>query len=134
MQGKIEKLISQYLKKGNESTLHNLRKRCREYISFLEKEGKYDENCLKLMKLSSKVRTLDVLIKICPKYKKILMKKRESKNKRLILFLREFSFNLKTISKQVSLNCKNLINKSFFKFSDKELHKLRLEIKKCRYV
>jgi len=134
----MERLINEYLKTNDPEVLHKLRIEARRLLSLLETEGKTDIGLKELLKKSSKVRDIDVLLKICKKkkVKKYLIKKREKLNKKLILFLKNFYSKIIEIQKkEISLNnCIKVICTSFLNKNDKKLHKIRLKIKKCRYT
>jgi len=138
----MEKLIKKYLKKDDPDILHDLRVKARKKLSLLAVENKTDLSLEKLLKKSSKLRDTDVLIKICKKrkIKKFLQEKHNKLRKKFLEFLINFSNTSIPIQKQKENNsvniekCKKILNESFIEKNDKELHSIRLEVKKCRYT
>ncbi|AZV46711.1 hypothetical protein C3L23_05320 [Nautilia sp. PV-1] len=135
----MERIIKKYIKKQNEKNLHNLRIECRKKLSFLLKDGLSDEGCEKILKKSSKLRDTDVMLKICKSKKifKILKKRRKKLNKKFLKVLKTVKFNEIKAEKPVKTDldtCKEILKKSFLIKNDKQLHKLRLKIKACRYT
>ncbi|ACM92175.1 hypothetical protein NAMH_1042 [Nautilia profundicola AmH] len=135
----MERLIKKYIKKQNAKTLHDLRIECRRKISLLQKDGFSDEGCEKILNASSKLRDTDVLLKICKnkKIKKFLKKRRKKLNKKFLKFLKQIEFKKIPAKEKIKIDlisCKKLLEKTFLNKNDKELHRLRLKIKACRYT
>jgi len=134
----MERLIKQYIKKDDPEILHDLRISARKMLSRLETEGKSDESLKKLLKKSSKLRDTDVLSTICKnkKAKKYLKKKHKKLRRKFIEFLKNFSLKTTTFSQKPTkyIDCGKILKESFLEKDDKELHKIRLQIKKCRYT
>lgn len=136
----MEKLIKKYIKKDDPEILHDLRVESRRKLSKLALEGKTDLGLKALLKNSSKLRDTDVLIDICKskKVKKYLKQKHKKLRKKIIKFLK--NFESKIIKKdekkdEISIQkCKKILNESFLNKDDKNLHKIRIEVKKCRYT
>jgi len=136
---KIKKLIKLYFKHRDSEELHKLRVEARRELAKLEKVGKVDENLKKILKLSSAVRDADVLLEKCSnkKVQNYLIKKRKKAEKKLLKFLHQFNPDrreIKETEKNFSYKeCQEACKKKFLQLSDKELHKTRIVIKKCRY-
>jgi len=136
----MEKLIKKYIKKDDAETLHKLRVASRKKLSQLALEGKVDLGLKELLKNSSKLRDSDVMIKICKKkkIKKYLKKKHKKLRKKFILFLQNFESQIvedKEKKEEISIEkCKKILKDSFLDKDDKTLHKIRIEVKKCRYT
>jgi len=135
----LKKLIEKYGKKDSPKILHNLRVAARKELSRLEKEGKSDLGLKAILKNSSKLRDTDVLIDICKsrKIRKFLKNKHEKLRKKFLKFLDNFKSEIVDIEaeKKVSLeNCIKLLSESFLDKADKTLHKIRIEVKRCRYT
>jgi len=135
----VERAVKKYLKKQTPKRLHKLRIKCRKKISLLQKDALTDKGCEEILKLSSRLRDTDVLIKICKseKIKKLLKKKRKKLNKKFIKKLKKIKFKTTPVQNSETLDlleCKKLLKKSFIPLSDKELHNIRLKIKICRYT
>jgi CHAD domain-containing protein len=136
---KMQKLIKKYIKNPKPSVLHKIRIKARKKLSVLEKNSKTDLALKELLKKSSKLRDTDVLLKICDnkKIKKILKQKRKKYLEKFIKYLKKFEEGKIIPLEKQSFDfeyCKNLLKKTFLDKSDKELHELRIEIKKCRYT
>ena len=134
----MEKLIKKYIKKDNPDILHDLRIFARKRLSLLERENKTDKALKELLKRSSKLRDTDVLLEICKnkKAKKHLKKKHKKLRKEFLKFLKNFSPKIGEISQKSAFDgrCGEILKKSFLDKNEKELHKIRIEIKKCRYT
>ncbi len=137
----MEKLIKRYIKKDDPETLHDLRVYARKVLSNLEKEGKIDLGLKELLKKSSKLRDTDVLLEICKnkKAKKYLKQKHKKLRKKFLKWLKDFKSLVITLEpqkhKEISLKkCKEILSESFLNKDEKSLHKIRIEIKKCRYT
>ncbi len=136
----MEKLIQKYIKNDNPDTLHDLRVLSRKKLSLLSLENKTDKGLEYLLKNSSKLRDTDVLIKICKKKKiiKYLQKKHNKLRKKFLKFLKNFKNEIiKKESDKPALSlgkCKKLLMNTFLGQDDKTLHKIRIEVKKCRYT
>ena len=135
----MEKLIKKYLKKQDAKTLHSLRIECRKKLSFLQKEGLSNTGYEAILNVSSKLRDTDVMLKICKnkKIKKFLKKRRKKLNKKFLKTLKTIEFKQIPAKEKVKIDlksCKTFLNNTFLGKSDKELHKLRLKIKACRYT
>ncbi|NPA87505.1 MAG: CHAD domain-containing protein [Epsilonproteobacteria bacterium] len=132
-------LIKKYIKKQDAKTLHKLRISCRKKLAALQKKGLGEKGREQILKNSSKLRDTDVLLKICEDKKilKFLKRRRKKLNKTFLKTLKRIKFEkyrLKhhnVIDKQ---SCKNVMSELFLAKSDKELHKLRIRIKNCRYA
>ena len=134
----MEELISKYIKKDDPDVLHDLRVEARRKLAKLEKEGLVDKGLKKLLKKSSKLRDIDVMLDICKKKKirKYLKKKKEKLRKKFLEFLKNLKhetvkLDKKKINKEV---CERVLRESFLAKNDEELHKIRVIIKKCRYA
>ncbi|GAB6073683.1 CHAD domain-containing protein [Nautilia lithotrophica] len=135
----MEKLIKKYLKKQDAKTLHSLRIECRRMLSFLQKEGHSNKGFETILSASSKLRDTDVMLKICKnrKIRKFLKKRRKKLNKKFIKILKKIEFKKTTAKEKVKIDlfsCKKLLKETFLNKNDKELHRLRLKIKACRYT
>ncbi|WP_024788367.1 CHAD domain-containing protein [Lebetimonas sp. JH369] len=135
----IKKLIDKYKKSDSAKILHKLRVEARKALSKLQKEGKTDTGLENLLKNSSKLRDTDVLIKICKgkKIQKFLKRKHEKLRKKFLEFLDNFKSEIKPIEKEKEISiekCLQILNETFLDKDDKTLHKIRIEIKKCRYT
>lgn len=136
----MKKLIKKYIKKDDVDILHNLRIYARKKLSKLSLEEKSDLGLVELLRNSSKLRDTDVGLKICKnkKAKKHLKKKHKKLRKQFIEFLKNFKSEIitKVLNENISdiKSCKNLLRETFINKTDKELHKIRLEVKKCRYT
>jgi len=135
----MEKLIKNYIKKQTPKILHKLRIECRRRLSFLQKESLTNTGYEAILKFSSKLRDTDVMLKICEnkKIRKFLKKRRKKLNKRFLKELKNIHFETTKIENPIKTeitNCKEILKDSFLGKSDKELHKLRLKIKVCRYT
>ncbi|WP_456480515.1 CHAD domain-containing protein [Nautilia sp.] len=135
----MEKLIKKYIKKQDAKTLHSLRIECRRKLSFLQKEGLSDKGCETVLSSSSKLRDTDVMLKICKnrKIKNFLKKRRKKLNKKFIKTLKKIEFKEIPAKEKGKINlfsCKKLLKETFLNKNDKELHRLRLKIKACRYT
>ncbi len=136
----MDELIKKYLKKDDPDVLHDLRIYARKTLSKLALENKTDSSLKKLLKKSSKLRDTDVLMKICKnkKIKKYLKKKHKKLRKKFIKFLKKFKseiIELKEKQEDISLEkCKKILSETFLNKDDKTLHKIRIEVKKCRYT
>jgi len=135
----MEKLIKKYLKKQDAKTLHSLRIECRKNLSFLQKEGLSDKGCEIILNKSSKLRDTDVMLKICKKkkIKKILKKRRKKLNKKFVKILKKIKFKKIPAKEKIKIDldsCRSFLKETFLNKSDKELHKLRLKVKACRYT
>ena len=136
----MEKLIKKYIKKDSKKLLHKLRITARKRLSLLALEEKSDLGLVELLKNSSKLRDTDVGLKICKNKatQKYLQKKHKKLRKKFIGFLK--SFKNEVVSKVLDENkpdienCKNLLKETFLNKNDKKLHKIRIEVKKCRYT
>ena len=136
----MKNLLKKYIKKDDADILHDLRVQARKKISLLSLENKTDKGLENILKKSSKLRDTDVLKCICKKKKiiKYLQKKHKKLRKKFLKFLKNFKNEIveKKFEKQaLSLEkCKNLLMDSFLGQNDKTLHKIRIEVKKCRYT
>ena len=135
----MKELIEKYKNKDSAKILHKIRVNARKKLSILEKEGKIDLGLKKLLKYSSKLRDSDVLLKICKgkKIKKYLKQKHFKQRKKFLEFLNIFKNEIKPIQqkKEISIkSCLDLLSNTFLDKDDKALHKIRIEIKKCRYT
>jgi CHAD domain-containing protein len=135
----MEKLIKKYIKKDKSEILHKLRVKARKELSKLEKEGKTDIGFEDLLKNSSKLRDTDVLIKICKneKIKKFLKKRHKKLREKFLKFLNSFKSEIVEIESKNKVdiqNCLKILSESFLNKDDKTLHKIRIEVKKCRYT
>lgn len=135
----MEKLIKKYIKKDKSEILHKLRVKARKELSKLEKEGKTDIGLEDLLKNSSKLRDTDVLIKICKneKIKKFLKKRHKKLREKFLKFLKSFKSEIVEIESKNKVdiqNCLKILSESFLNKDDKTLHKIRIEVKKCRYT
>ena len=136
----MKKLIKKYIKKDDKKLLHKLRISSRKKLSKLSLEKKSDLGLELLLKKSSSLRDTDVGLKICKnqKIKKYLKKKHKKLRKEFIFLLKSFKNEVvNKVSNEDILNiskCKNILQKSFLDRKENELHKIRLEIKKCRYT
>jgi len=136
----MEKLIKKYIKTSSPKILHKLRIECRRNLSILQTKGLVDTGYQAILKASSKLRDIDVMLKICKdkEIRKILKKKRKKMNKNFIKVLKNIEFNqIPLEEKNININlksCKELLKESFLQKDDKELHKIRLKIKACRYT
>ena len=137
----MEKLIKKYIKTSSPKILHKLRIECRRSLSILQTKGLIDTGYQAILKASSKLRDIDVMLKICKdkEIRKILKKKRKKMNKKFIKVLKNIEFNQIPLEekkkKDINLkSCKELLKESFLQKDDKELHKIRLKIKACRYT
>lgn len=136
----MEKLIKKYIKKDNPEILHDLRVYARKSLSHLALGGKSDEAYEMILKNSSKLRDTDVLMQICKKKKilKHLQKKHKKLRKNFLKFLK--NVNHKISGKEINSNktgiqeCLNILKSTFLGKDDKTLHKIRIEVKKCRYT
>ena len=136
----MEELIKKYIKKDDAEILHKLRVAARKKLSNLALEGRIDLGLKALLKNSSKLRDSDVMIKICKKkkIKKYLKKKHKKLREKFILFLQNFKSEIvknKEKKEEISIErCKAILKDSFLDKDDKTLHKIRIEVKKCRYT
>ena len=136
----MEKLIKKYIKTSSPKILHKLRIECRRNLSILQTKGLVDTGYQAILKASSKLRDIDVMLKICKdkEIRKILKKKRKKINKKFIKILKNIEFKqIPLEEKNINLSlkgCKELLKESFLEKDDKELHKIRLKIKACRYT
>jgi CHAD domain-containing protein len=133
----MEELIKKYLKKDDPDVLHDLRVEARKRLANLEKENKTDLGLKRLLKLSSKLRDTDVLYEICKskKVKKYLKKRHEKLRKKFIEFLKNFKNEIVNYNAEIKEEeCFRVLNTSFLNKTDKELHNIRIIIKKCRYA
>lgn len=134
------KLIKKYIKKDDSEVLHNLRIEARRKLSVLALENKTDLGLKALLKNSSKLRDTDVLMSICKKkkIKKYLKRKHKKLKDKFIKFLKNFKNQIiKDTEKKEELSlkkCKEILNETFVGKDDKTLHKIRIEVKKCRYT
>ena len=134
----MKKLIKKYIKKDDKKLLHKLRIKTRKKLSKLALEGKSDIGLNELLKKSSKLRDTDVALKICKnkKIKKYLKKRHKKLRIEFIKFLKHFKSKIiDNILENISIeNCKKLLSQTFLDKDDKTLHKIRIEVKKCRYT
>ena len=99
-----------------------------------------DVGLKKLLKKSSKLRDSDVLLYICKnkKIKKYLKKKHKKLREKFIKFLKGYKSKIVSLNKtkeEISIDrCRKILSESFLNKNDKELHKIRIEVKKCRYT
>ena len=133
------KLIKKYIKKDDPEILHELRVYARKTLSKLALEGKTDLGLKQLLKNSSKLRDTDVLLQICKnkKIKKYLKKRHKKLRKKFIIFLKKFNSIIveKENKEDISLEkCKKILKETFLDKDSKTLHKIRIEVKKCRYT
>jgi CHAD domain-containing protein len=137
---KILSLIEKFKKDRDVDTLHDLRVACRSKLSVLNHNAKDDLGLKLLIKKSNKIRDYDVLIEKCEDLEilKYLHKHREEEVVKFIEFLEEFKskiINIKNNKYLVSKKkCLKILQKNFLSMSDKKLHKIRIFIKRCRYV
>ena len=135
---KIKKLSKKYKKENNSEILHDLRVEARRVLSKLEKEGLVDKGLKQLLKQSSKLRDMDVMLEICKskKIRKYLKRKKEKLRKKFLKFLKSFKSEIVPLQKEKidKKMCEDVLKRSFLKKDDKELHKIRVIIKKCRYA
>ena len=136
----MEKLIKKYIKKDDEEILHDLRVSARKKLSLLALENKVDLGLKELLKKSSKLRDSDVLLHICKnkKIRKYLKKKHKKLREKFIKFLKNYKSKIVYINEakeEISIDrCRKILSESFLNKNDKELHKIRIEVKKCRYT
>lgn len=140
---KIEKFL---LKKDADiEGVHKIRTSSREILSLLNNQKLHSVDLKKILKLSNKIRDIDVLIteyltKI-PKDKKVnklLIKNilKEERKKELIVFLeylRVFSKQNIEFFKKDEIDIKS-VKKPYFCFDKKQLHKFRIFIKNQLYL
>ena len=134
----MEKLIKKYIKKDDKDLLHDIRVYARKELAKLEAEGKIDKGLKKLLKKSSPIRDIDVLLDICKdkEVEKYLKKKKRKLREKLVKFLKDlkrevFPLHKKKIDKN---RCFEVLRESFLGKNDEELHKIRVVVKKCRYA
>jgi len=130
----MEGLIEKYIKKDDKKVLHKLRIQARRELAKLEAENKEDLGLKALLKNSSKLRDSDVLLKICKKrkIKKFLKKRHKKLREKFISFLKEFK---REVAKKEDVNInKEILKETFLNKDDKTLHKIRIEVKKLRYL
>ena len=134
----MKKLIKIYLKTKNPETLHDIRVQARATLANLAQQNKTDLYLKKLLKISSKVRDIDVLKKICNSKKiiKYLTKVQKKEMKNLITYLNNYKSKIvyQKTKKISHKKCKKICKKNFLNKNDKQLHKIRIQIKKCRYA
>ena len=134
----MKKLIKIYLKTKNPDTLHDIRVLARKTLANLAQQNKTDLYLKNLLKISSKVRDIDVLKDICKskKLKKYLKKVQKKELKPLIKHLKNYKKQIIFLkTKKISQNkCKKICKINLLKQNDKKLHKIRIKIKKCRYA
>jgi len=134
----MKKLIKIYLKTKNPDILHDIRVQARKKLAKLSQKNKIDLYLQNLLKISSQVRDIDVLKEVCKsKYiQKYLEKIKKKEIKYLLKYLKNFQTNIVDFqTKKISLKeCKKICNIEFLKQNDKQLHKIRVQIKKCRYA
>jgi CHAD domain-containing protein len=135
----MEELIEKYKKKDSAKILHKLRIAARKELSKLQKEGKTDTGLENLLKYSSKLRDSDVLMDICKsgKIKKFLKKRHKKLRKKFLEFLDNFkrkTVDIKPENEITFQNCLKILSETFLDKDDKTLHKIRIEVKKCRYT
>ena len=128
------KLFKKYIKRDSPKILHDIRVYARRELSRLEAEGKSDLGLKELLKKSSKLRDTDVLLKICKdkRVKKYLKKQHKKLRKKFLKFLKNFKYKRVPKDKE-NINCIKILNNTFLGKDDKTLHKIRVNIKKCRY-
>jgi CHAD domain-containing protein len=138
---KIINLINK-LKKNRDDLelLHDLRIACRSKLSVLNHKKEDDLGLKLLIKKSNKIRDYDVLMQKCKDKKilKYLKEKRKKEVEKFIKFLNSFKTQrVKFINKEYVVSkkkCLKKLEKDFLYLSDRELHKIRIFIKRCRYV
>jgi len=134
----MKKLIKIYLKTKNPDILHDIRVLARKTLANLAQQNKSDLYLKNLLKISSKVRDIDVLKEICKskKLKKYLKKLQKKELKPLIQHLKNYKKEIVILkTKKISHNkCKKICKIDLSKQNDKKLHKIRIQIKKCRYA
>jgi len=136
----MEKLVKKYIKTSSPKILHKLRIECRKNLSILQTKGLINTGYQTILKTSSKLRDIDVMLKICKdkEIRKILKKKRKKMNKKVIKTFKNIEFKqIQLEEEKINLDlkgCKELLKVSFLQKDDKELHKIRLKIKACRYT
>lgn len=146
---KFRKYIEEFAlhsKRGIEE-VHELRVNSRELHSLLSKKEPFYAKLKKVIKLSNKIRDMDVFLEEYLNFlakkeitaldikgiKKSLNKKREKSINRLHLYLKFLSIPDSVKSESV-VNTTVLKNKTFTKLNQKELHKYRIYIKKRLYL
>jgi CHAD domain-containing protein len=138
---KILNLIEKYQNNSSDvDILHDLRVACRTKLSILNHNSKDDLGLKLLIKNSNKIRDCDVLIEKCEYIEilKYLHKKREKAVIKFIQFLDDFKSEVIDIENKEHLiskkKCLKSLKLDFLSISDEELHKIRIFIKRCRYV
>ena len=98
----IQKLIQKYLKKQKAEVLHDIRVLARKKLAKLEQKNKTDLYLKQLMKLSSKVRDIDVMNEKCLNRKlfNYLKKIRKKEQKNLLKFLKAYKVKTVNIKKE----------------------------------
>lgn len=143
LRDKVELFISQ--SDGDIESVHKIRTSSREILSLLNEQKLHSNDLKQILKLSNKIRDIDVLItqyltKI-PKEKKInivLIKDilKEERKKELIVFfdyLKDFSTqNISFLQKEKKSNKK--MELEYLSHKKKELHKYRIFIKNQLYL
>jgi len=130
----MEELIKKYIKKDDKKVLHKLRIAARKELAKLQAKAQEDLGLKALLKNSSKLRDSDVLIKICKKrkIKKFLKKRHKKLREKFISFLKQFKREI--VKKgEIDIN-KDILRETFLDKDDKTLHKIRIEVKKLRYL
>jgi CHAD domain-containing protein len=138
---KILKLIKKYQNDSiSVELLHDLRVACRSKMSILNHNSKYDESLKLILKNSNEIRDCDVLIEKC-KYIEVihyLHTKKEKNIKKFLSFLDGFKSNIVDLKVKNSIvskqKCLKYLEVDFLSINDKELHKVRIFVKQCRYV
>jgi CHAD domain-containing protein len=132
----MNNLIKKYLQTQDSELLHKIRVLARKQLSKLQQKKKTDISLKQLLKLSSKIRDADVLIQKCKnnKIKTYLIKQKNEEIVEFLKFLNSFSPKIRYSNKSISIKkCKQICSKNFLKMDDRELHKIRILVKKCRY-
>jgi phosphohistidine phosphatase len=146
LQTKIDKFVSK--KKQDVQSVHSLRKDSRELLSLLDKENGFYPKLKKIIKLTNKIRDIDVFLKyylnsLPKKYitqlhlDKIELDTTKSRNKKLLklhTYLKSFKIpkHLKLKDEQISLSPS--LNHEVPSLNQEELHKYRIEIKQRLYT
>lgn len=146
----FKKFIENFIKNSLQSAddIHELRIKCRELFSLLDRDDTLARSIKKVISLSNGIRDIDVffddyLESLPKKYSKkvkeeISEKAKEGVRKKEIKKLHKYLKNLKipksAEQKTDEETAQNLVTMRFPKFDKKKLHKYRIYIKKRLYI
>ena len=128
----MEKLVKKYIKTSSPKILHKLRIECRKNLSILQTKGLINTGYQTILKTSSKLRDIDVMLKICKdkEIRKILKKKRKKMNKKVIKTFKNIEFKqIQLEEEKINLDLKGC--KKLLKYK-KDL--LNADLKKKKFI